>query len=574
MRGLPLDDHAPKRFRMTHVALPLILLLTIGLASSFFRSVPSRDYVWRLSSPQRDFRLPVRCPEQPAALAPAFSFEPDEEKKGEIIERLRGAVRIRTETFDGAPADGSDPWFDKFYAFEAYLKETFPDVIDALTLEHFATHALLLTWKGTDASLKPLVLMAHQDTVPVPEETLDRWTHPPFEGYLDDEGWIWGRGVVDVKNLLIAELTAVSELLNAGFNPTRTIHLAFGFDEEGGAVRSARHIIDHFETLYGPDSIFLVIDEGDLLPPADPDNPSRLAPPTSDSASSAPLFITPSVGEKGSVNVQLSVNVPGGHSSVPPPHTAIGILSALVTALESNQPEPVLSPKNPWAEYWVCKSEYDPGRLDPKLRELLAHEKTWPDAAKWIANESLGYSARARLLSTTQAVDIIAGGVKVNALPEEAHAIVNHRVGFDDSIAALKNRYIDLLTPIAEQYGLVVVGFDDGIPADTPRYVQLSLPRAGAEASPVAPSKGDVWNVFAATARHLHPNAIVTPWLSAGGTDSRGYTNLTEAIYRYADVRPEQRANPHTVDERLHADAHLSSVAFVHALVQNADQWR
>ncbi|CAK5284923.1 unnamed protein product [Mycena citricolor] len=494
----------------------------------------------------------VTCPVQPSALIPALAFDPHD--TAVYTERLRGAVRVKTETFDGAPTVGSDPWFDKFFKFEAYLRATFPDVFAALKLENFATHGLLFTWKGSDAGLAPIVLMAHQDTVPVPADTVDRWTHPPFDAVLDRDGWIWGRGAGDCKNLLIAELSAISELLKADFKPARTVHVAFGFDEEGGQVRSARAIAAYLEGLYGTgeDKVFLLIDEGGGIME---DYHGK-------------TWITPAMGEKGSTNVQLSVNVPGGHSSIPPAHTAIGILSALISTLEASPPALNLEPGNPFAQFVLCLAKY--GTIDPELRDLLADESTWHEAAQWLAERDLGDAAR---LSTTQAVDIIGGGVKVNALPEEAHVIVNHRVASGDSVRGVQDRYIDLLTPVAEEYDVAVVGFDEEPAANLTRYVKFSAP-SGVNASQVTPASGDAWSVFAGTALHLYPDSVVAPYLSTGGTDTRSYVNLTRAIYRFQAVDGSQRYNIHTVDERVHVDGHMNAIRFIHSLIQNADQWR
>ena len=64
--------------------------------------------------------------------------------------------------------------------------------------------------------------------MPVPASTVDRWTHPPFAGHVDEDGWIWGRGAADCKNTLLAILGAVERLVEEGFEPERTILLAFG----------------------------------------------------------------------------------------------------------------------------------------------------------------------------------------------------------------------------------------------------------------------------------------------------------------------------------------------------------
>ena len=75
--------------------------------------------------------------------------------------------------------------------------------------------------------------------VPVNPDTVDKWAHPPFSGYFDGER-VWGRGSSDDKSGLIGILSALENLLEKDFKPTRTIILAFGYDEEGGGrkVRS------------------------------------------------------------------------------------------------------------------------------------------------------------------------------------------------------------------------------------------------------------------------------------------------------------------------------------------------
>ncbi|KAJ7309411.1 hypothetical protein DFH08DRAFT_974663 [Mycena albidolilacea] len=464
MRGLSLDD-APKPRGRLRMLSALIALSIVGgfLLSPHFQSVDR--------TAARDFHsLPISCPAQHSALAPTIPFLST--SKEEVYgRRLQGAVQLRTETFDGAPHEGDDSWYDKFYALESYLLENFPDV---------------------DESLAPIVLMAHQDTVPVPEETVERWTHPPFAGHIDTEGWVWGCGVVDSKNTLIATFSAVSELIASGFSPQRTVLLASGFDEEGGDVRSARVIAQKVEDRYVLDSIFAIVDEGGGVI-ADHFGQTWVAPATMSSHS-----------HFSDDSIQAN-----------PPHTAIGILSTLVAAVEAHSPPVTLSPGNPFSPFVICLGKY--GTIDEDLKQALLNERTWPAAAEMLAEQSPGYAAR---LTTTQAVDIVRGGVKVDALPEEAHAIVNHRVATDDSISRVRERYIELLAPEAAEFNLSVVGFGEEPIAGLTRYLRLSSP-GGAEASPVSPTAGDAWRVFSGTSLYLWPDAIVTPYLSTGGTDTR-----------------------------------------------------
>lgn len=91
---------------------------------------------------------------------------------------------------------------------------------DELDHEMINTHAHLFTWPGTNTSLQPLILMAHEDVVPVLPATENKWTYPPFEGKIDDT-WVWGRGSADCKNQLMGIMNAVEKLVEEGFKPER-----------------------------------------------------------------------------------------------------------------------------------------------------------------------------------------------------------------------------------------------------------------------------------------------------------------------------------------------------------------
>ena len=215
------------------------------------------------------------------------------------ISRLSGAVKVPTESFDDLGEIGIDKRWDIMYDFAAYLKEKFPKVHETLSLEMVNTHGLLFTWKGLESQLKPTLLMAHQDVVPVPKSTVDAWTHAPFSGFYDGK-YIWGRGSSDCKNQLIGILEAVEELINAGFMPRRTVLLPFGFDEEVSGPQGAGHLAPFLLKRYGPEGIAAIVDEG-----------------ASFSAPWGMHVALPGVGEKGYTDVHIVIRMPGGHSSIP-----------------------------------------------------------------------------------------------------------------------------------------------------------------------------------------------------------------------------------------------------------------
>ena len=171
--------------------------------------------------------------------------------------------------------------------------------------------------------------MGHQDVVPVPEVTESRWTYPPFSAHYDGR-YIWGRGTTDCKNVVIGILEAFETLLDIGFKPKRTMMAAFGFDEEISGPRGARYIGAYLEETKGKDSIDLIIDEGGL----------------GIKDMFGKTFALPGLAEKGYCDTRIIVETAGGHSSIPPDHTGIGILSQIITAMEAAPYEPELSPVN------------------------------------------------------------------------------------------------------------------------------------------------------------------------------------------------------------------------------------
>jgi Gly-Xaa carboxypeptidase len=301
-----------------------------------------------------------------------------------------------------------------------YLNRTFPRVYEKLSLDKVNTHGIVLTWEGSDTQLKPTLLTGHVDVVPVDPSTLDKWTYPPWEGHYDGE-YLWGRGSVDDKHAVSAILEAVTLLIEKDFTPRRTLILAFGFDEESKGRNGAGHIQTYLKDKYGNDGIAVLVDEGGL--------------------GIGDIFgmnaASPAVGEKGYVDVKFTLTTPGGHSSIPPDHTSIGIISQLVTSLEANPFKPLLPFESPVFSLLSCAAEH--GQLPSSLKRDIKHgassdkkgDKARESAAKEVVK--LGRGPR-YLVSTSQAVDIIRAGVKVNALPESVELTANYRVAIGSEI--------------------------------------------------------------------------------------------------------------------------------------------
>src|SRR6266704_6690779 len=259
---------------------------------------------------ERTFTFHSRQPQTaPAAVEPLDTAA--------LAQRLAGALRFKTVSYqDSTQFDARE-----FDGFHRYLRATFPRLYAALKLEKVNGYGLLYEWTGSDPTLPPIILLAHQDVVPVEPGTESRWTEPPFEGRIAG-GYVWGRGALDDKGSLIGILEAVEHHVAAGAKPRRTVYLAFGYDEEVGGRRGAVRIAELLASRnVHPE---LVLDEGGAL------TTGMVA------GISAPVAVI-GIAEKGYVTVALTAQAEGGHSSMPPDETAVGILAAGITRLEHHQ---------------------------------------------------------------------------------------------------------------------------------------------------------------------------------------------------------------------------------------------
>ncbi|MCK7484860.1 MAG: M20/M25/M40 family metallo-hydrolase [Bacillus subtilis] len=206
----------------------------------------------------------------------------------------------------------------QFVVLQQVMQESFPNVAKKLKKTTFAGGSMIWRWQGSNPSLDPLVLMAHQDVVPASPEG---WRHPPFDGVIDGDEII-GRGSMDTKNTLFGIFQAVEELLISGFVPEADVYLASSADEEvsgGGAEQTVAWL-----KRQGVRPA-LVLDEGGAIV-------SGVLP----TASKALALL--GVIEKGYVTVKFTARSNGGHASMPPKNTPIARLSAFVASVEQRFP--------------------------------------------------------------------------------------------------------------------------------------------------------------------------------------------------------------------------------------------
>jgi carboxypeptidase PM20D1 len=451
------------------------------------------------------FRLPAPPPPGPATAAVPVDLEA-------ATARLARALRFRTVTYD----DPARAHPEELAALRAFLAASFPRVHAAMSPKLVGGGSLLYTWRGRHPQLPPVLLMAHQDVVPVEDERA--WTHPPFGGVVAD-GYVWGRGAIDDKGSLLGLLEACEALLVEGFTPDRTVYLELGHDEEGGGAGAAQ-----VAALLRSRRVRLamVLDEGgfyarDLMP--------GLAVP-------AALV---GIAEKGYLSLELVATGEAGHSSRPPKRTAIGVLSRALARLEAN-PFP---PRVDGATRQMLRA-FAP-RLPFARRVALAN--LWllgPVVARGLTDDP----SSAALVRTTTALTVISAGGKDNVLPSRARAVVNFRILPGETVAGTMAHVRRVLA-------------DDTIAV---RPLAAGGPMGGAavareiEPPPVSRVGSPGWTLVRDVARQSWPgDVVVAPYLLTGASDSRWFAPIADDVYRFTGftIGPEDVSRFHGVDERI-----------------------
>jgi carboxypeptidase PM20D1 len=438
------------------------------------------------------------------------------------VERMGGAIRFRTISHD----DRSNFDADAFLAFHDYLRQSFPLVHDRADITVINNYSLLFHIAGSDPALKPVLFMGHMDVVPVDDVTLAEWTHEPFAGTIADD-IIWGRGTMDDKLSVMSFLEATETLLGEGHQPTRSLYLAFGHDEEVGGKDGAKEIAGY---LGGQGVEFeFVLDEGGVITEGVMQQVDR------------PVAII-GVAEKGYVNLRLRVDDPGGHSSQPPPQSALGIVSRAVVRVEDD-PFP--------AQLTFLKQTFDAIAPYTSFGNRLAMANTWI-LEPLIMSRLLDNRTTAASLRTTTAATMASGSSKSNILPTRAEAVINFRILPGESVESVRDRVIGIID-------------DDRVEV---------IVEYGINPSPVSPTDSMGYKLLARMIRGFDDNILVAPYLIQGGTDARYFHAVSPNVYRFIMARatPETLRQVHGIDERIPVDDYLTAVRFYHAVIRQATE--
>jgi len=422
------------------------------------------------------YRPPGQVSTADIRVVPAAPFD-----VAQAAQHLSQAVQIQTVSHQDLADDQPDEW----RRLHDFLSTTYPAAHAAMTREIVGKNTLVYTWKGSDPSLAPIVLMAHQDVVPVTPGTEADWKHPPFSGAIAD-GAVWGRGSIDDKGSLITLFEGVETLAKTGFKPRRTVIIVSGEDEEthGTGARAAAALLKS----RGIKAEF-VLDEGLVELTDNPVTGGKLS-----------LIGT---AEKGYATLKVTAKAEGGHSSAPPRDGGgVVVLSKAVAAIADHAfPMDFRGPGAAMLQSVALKAPF-------AVKMAVAN----PWLFKPLLVRQIGATASgAALLHTTIAATMLQGSPKENVLPQDATAWINYRIAPGDTSASVMARARAAVR---------------GLP------VSLAWVDTPSEPSPVSSTASPGWKVISAVARQV-TGAAVAPSLVTAGTDSRYLQLVASDVYRF-----------------------------------------
>lgn len=452
---------------------------------------------------------------------PAVAIPIDEET---VAEHLSQAIKFKTISSQ----DENNIDYGEFLKFQDYLDKTFPKINSELKKEAVNNYSLLYTWEGSNKDLKPIILLAHMDVVPVDKTEESNWQHPPFSGDVAD-GYVWGRGARDDKSQLVAILESAEYLLEKGFKPQRTIYFAFGHDEEILGENGAKKIASLLESRNVKPEF--ILDEGGTIMNNAVTNKTL---PEIDQ----PLAMVCIIG-KGYLTVELNAVTSGGHPAYPPKDRAIEKIAQAVEQIEKNDGSQFVP------EGTREMLDYLAPEMSFPYRQVFSNLWLFNTLAKRIISDSPSGDS---FLGTTGTATMIQGGFKENVLPSSAKAVVNFRIAPGESVEST-------LSKIRKDVADLNVSVT---PVGTTR-----------EPSRMADINSHGFLILEKTIKQIFPNTLVAPSLFSATGDFSNYENLTNNIFNFGPAIRERGEASHGDNERIPIGNYKSYIKFYTQLISN-----
>jgi acetylornithine deacetylase/succinyl-diaminopimelate desuccinylase-like protein len=361
----------------------------------------------------------------------------------------------------------------------------FPDSDVAVVGPTVKNRNFVLRYHGTGAH-RPILLLAHLDVV---EAKRADWTYDPFL-LTENDGYFYGRGTQDQKGGATLLATTLLRLKQEGFIPDRDIILALTAGEEGGM---------------GYDGVeWLIKNRHDLI---DAEYAINVDGGGGELENGKHALFDVQAAEKVFHSVTLTVNNPGGHSSLPRKDNAIYTLARALGRLAAYSFPP--KPNDIVRAYFRTAAATMPSPVASDMRKIGGGSLD-PAVVKRLS-EYPYYNA---IMRTTCVATLLEGGHAENALPQTAKATVNCRILPGEDPAAVERTLVRVIDETA-----VVLA-----PADT------------ATPSPASPLRSDLFDVISASVKATWGAMPIVPTLSTGATDGLYLLNAGMPVYGFTGM--------------------------------------
>ena len=410
----------------------------------------------------------------------------------EVVELTQELIRIDTSNFGDHPDTRGEAEAAEYCAERLREVGWAPEVY---TTTGDRRRGVWLRIRGAQSDLPALVVHGHLDVVPA---IADDWTHPPFAAEIHD-GFIWGRGAVDMKNMDAMILATARRWGREAVVPRRDIIIVFFPDEEAGMIHGSQWVVRHRPEFFeGAGEAIGEVGGFSMSIPGD----RRLYPIQT--------------AEKGIRWMRLRARRRAGHGSLMHPDNAVSDIARAVARIADH--------------VW-------PERLTPTAHTFLtALRQAYgvdldPSNGAQLSATLGGFGALVQATSRNTAnPTMLNGGYKVNVIPHEAEAAIDGRV-LPGSETEFEETLKDLVGPDIE---LEIVNSDIAVEADMHR---------------------PIFNAMAQALLESDPDSIVAPYMISGGTDAKALSTMGIACYGFSPLQMPPGLDYwrlfHGVDERV-----------------------